>query len=344
MRPAPDPSRAVCFRTDRIGDLLMTMPAMAALSRTYPHCRVTAVVSPLTRQLIEGQPWVHEVFVWDHTQPLAPLTDFLRRSSFDTAVLFYPRFKPALAAVLARIPVRIGTLYRWYSFLFTHRVAVHRSANIHHEVEYNLELLQPLRIYFSPSKEVGGNLIAPVISDEASAEAESLLQRQKIPRPYLVVHPTCGGSALNATPEHYGDIARLLEGAGYFVVLTGTTGESAQVLAATRTAGLPESRFIAPGNLSALAAVLREACAVVGPATGPLHLAASLGVPTVALYAPMHTQSPVRWRPRGDRGVVLLPHPAVCPSCLGPRCPMYNCVNTIDPDRVLDAVRSLLKK
>lgn len=368
MRPAPDPVNIVCFRTDRIGDVVLTMPALAALARRHPHCRITMVVSPRTRALIEGQPWVHEIVAWDHTRSWRELIGHLRRGAFDTAVVFYPRLKIALAAVVAGIPVVVGTAYRWYSFLFTHRVAVHRRFNVKHEAEYNLDLLQALGIDppglvdssrrrsptgFAPpaaaagdlplSTGEGAGLVAPVIPDEATAEAEALLQRHGITLPYVVVHPVSRGSALNAAPEHYGKIARRLTDAGHAVVLTGTREEAAQVLAALRSAGLPGNRFLAPASLPVLAAVLRGARVVVGPSTGPLHMAASLGVPTVALFPPLHAQSPVRWRPRGGMGRVVTPHGAVCARCLGWRCPMYNCMDTLDPSHVLEAVQSLLK-
>src|SRR6185503_20325379 len=117
------PLKLVCFRTDRIGDVILTMPAMAAAAREAGGGTTAVVVAERTRPLIEEQPWVSEIHSWDPTQPAGPLRAWLERSRFDAAVFFHPRPAAALAAWRAGVARRIGTAYRWYSLLFTDRVA-----------------------------------------------------------------------------------------------------------------------------------------------------------------------------------------------------------------------------
>lgn len=296
--------RIVCFRTDRIGDLILTMPAMAAAAAMAEGARVSVVAAEGPRALLEGQPWIAEVFPWDSTHAGGPLRDWLRLRSFDTAVYFYPRPASAIAGWLADIPQRIGTAYRWYAPLFTERVKIHRKENLRHELEYNLDLLAPLG---TPPKDAP--LIAPIIPDVARIEADTLRRLQKLPERYAVIHAGSGGSSLNATPAWYGRLAAALEAAGLPVIMTGLLPETARAQVALTGARLPATRFLAPPTVMTLAAVLDRARVVLGPSTGPLHLAAALGVPTVSFFPHVHAMSPVRWRPRGARSEVLMPPP-----------------------------------
>lgn len=307
--------KVVCFRTDRIGDVVLTLPAMKALADAGHE--VSAVVSPLTAPLAAGQPFLREVLEWNHSMPTAPLIGWLRRNGFDAAVCFFPRPVIAWALLQAGVPVRVGTAYRWYSFLFNRRVAVHRSAQNRHEAEFNFELLAPLGV--GPSRI---ELVRPVFGSLGPAD---------LPGRFAVIHPIGGGSALNATLETWGRIGEGMEAAGLPVVFTGAPGDRASLKR------LGSVRIVTPMGLDELCGVLSRAEVVVGPSTGPVHLAAALGRPVVALYPPLKSQHLVRWRPYSAAATVLTPHEAVCPSCLGTACPIWNCVDRIAPDRVVAA-------
>jgi ADP-heptose:LPS heptosyltransferase len=357
MPSVPEPKNAVVFRNDKIGDLILAMPAMAALKKRHQGCRITAVVSPSTADLVAskagvrptgpaslampaavaGQPWLDAVFAWDRGDSIGRLYRFLRDGKFDAAVFLLPKAKPALAALLARIPIRIGTGCRWFSPFFNRRVYDFRSRNLKHEAEYNIGLLAPLGVELSGQAKP----VPPVIPPEAFARARVLLAQGGVSEGFVVVHPVGGGSALNCSPAHYGLIAAALEKTGFPVLVTGTGPDRPRATTVLRTAGLPEGRFLSPDTIPVLGALLKAARAVIGPATGPLHLAASLGTPTVTLIAPIRSQSPLRWHPLGDLGAVLLPVNKVCPKCDPAGCRQYNCMDSIDPDRVISAVRAV---
>ena len=319
------PARVACFRTDRLGDLVLAMPAMAALARALPSGTVTAVVAPRNVELLAGQPWVGAVFGWEPARGLGALRRFLRERRFDAAVLLYPRLGAALAALAAGVPIRVGTSTRWYASLFNRRLRVHRSENLRHEAAYNFDLLAPWGV----TAPTAPALVAPLVPYAAREAGTALLAGGGVSGPYVVVHPGSGGSALNAGPRHYGVIAHAVEAAGLAVVFTGTQGERGRLAEAAAAAGLGPERMLFPPSLMTLAAVLAGARAVIGSSTGPVHLAAALGVHVVALFPPLHAQQPVRWRPWTDRGTVLVPHAAICPSCLLGACPLYNCLERI---------------
>ncbi len=321
------PASVVCFRTDRIGDVILTMPSMACIANTIPDVRVSAVVSGRTSDLLRDQPWLQEVFEWEPSRGMTAILRFLRARKFDTAVHFLPRFTSALACAMTGISLRVGTAYRWFSPLFNRRIAVHRSRNERHEVEYNLDLAAALGADVS-----GATALIPPVNDPGDREiAERLADSLGLPEGFYVIHPGSLGSALNASPAWYGKLARAMEDAGLTVAVTGTPNESAVAYQVLSAAGLPRSRHITPPGIRVLSAFLRRARGFVGPSTGPLHLAASVGIPVLGLFPPVHSQSPVRWGPRGPQAVVVM----------APGKPSPSCMDLIDPAEVIAGLASI---
>ena len=318
--PADGLPRTVCFRTDRIGDMILTMPAMARLAGYSAGGRITVVASPRTREVLDGQPWVENVIEAGATS--AGVTAALREGNFRRAVFFFPRPGLAFSAFRSGIRERAGTAYRWYSFLFNRKARVHRRANIRHEAEYNMDILVPLGIV----PDYGAPLIPPVITPGDENRARIAMAETGLKSGWVAVHPGSLGSALNASPEWFGRLAAELEFSGLPVIFTGTPAEKGLVEKAAAVAGLNMSRFVMAPGLKVLGALLRMSSGFVGPSTGPLHVAASLGIPVVGIYPRIHSQSPVRWGPKGAKaGFVRAPDAGM---------------EALDPREVVSALRA----
>ena len=132
------------------------------------------------------------------------------------------------------------------------------------------------------------------------------LPKATAPGPLIVLHPGSGGSCPNWPLRSFLELARGLRGAGRAVAVT--TGFRDRELAESirREETGADSLPIFEGDLPDLAAILHEASLVVSNSTGPLHLAAALGTPTLALHAPWPTCGPVRWGPYAGNGWALV--------------------------------------
>ena len=328
-------------RTDRLGDVLLSLPVLGRLRDARPDATLTLLTSPLVAPLLDGHPWIDRVLVDDAAARDAGAAGMLgvarrlRAQRFDVAVVLRPTVRVALSVALAGIPRRIGTAYRAYSFLFNERVRVHRRGSGSHELELNLALLEPL---IRPTA-ASDPIIAPTSTSRARAEA--LLDGP--PGPWVVLHPGSGGSARDWAVEHFAALARLLMERGARVAITGSADERA--LADRVADDAPGARSIAGRtSLPELAAVLELAAAVVGASTGPVHLAAAVGTPVVALFPPIRPASPVRWRPRGPYVTVIDADAPSCEGCIGERCPVWDCMDTIRPETVAWAVELFLER
>ena len=214
------------IRSDRIGDLVLSLPVAEAIKDAVPDAYVAFVVSPYNAAIARACPFVDEVIEYaekaDRLGGLARLTRRFRSGAFDAAIFLRPTLRAALAALLAGVPVRVGTAYRFYSLLFNRRVPEHRRHAEKHEREFNLALLASAidirSLDYSPRIELG---------DAARGYARSVIERLGLARKgYVIIHPGSGGSARNLTPESYAWLADYVEDEMKVkVVLTGGPGE-----------------------------------------------------------------------------------------------------------------------
>lgn len=340
----PVPRKILIVRTDRIGDVVLSLPMIAALKSLVPHAVVAFLLRSYTEDLVEDQPGLDRVLLYDRSgvrKPFAEMLSEIRSEQFDAVVVTYPTLRLALLAFFAGIPWRIGTGYRWYSFLFNKRVYEHRKTAEKHEAEYNLSLLRVFGEVIE--KDPSPRLMLQARNDK---EAMDVLNEMRIGEdsPFVILHPGSGGSARDWRPESFGKLAARLVSGGTSVVVTGGPGEEELVSAVVRHSEDSAKALSRTMPLLTLAALISKADAFVSNSTGPLHIAAAVGTPVVAFYPPIRQCSSARWGPLTDRKVIFEPRAADCPRCKGGPCESNDCMDLITVEAVEKAVYSLLRK
>lgn len=325
----PAPRHVLIVRTDHLGDMLLTLPAASALKAAYPQCRISVLASRANAVAAQHHPEIDHVEVdafeakGSGLRGIWTLVGQLRALDCDAAVVVHATPRLALAVWLARIPIRVGTAYRAYSFLFNRRVHQHRRESTQHETQLNVELLGPLGVKAAT--------VTPVrwrVDEEEAMAIERLLRERGVDGgDFVVLHPGNAGSAMNWAPPQYAELGRRLQAHGVRIVVTG--GPDERPLSAQVAADIGNRAIDLGGatNLPQLCALLQRARLYVGSATGPTHLAAAVGTPVVALYSPLRSSVPSRWRPLGDNVQVLQPALDIhCPKCLREQCPHWHCM------------------
>lgn len=333
----------VVFRTDRIGDLVLTLPAAEAIRRRHPDARVTFVVQHYTRELALRAPFIDEIIAISDrdTRDVRACARMLAEHGFTHAVFAYPRPGLARAARRAGIPVRIGTGYRWYSLLFTDRIREHRHDAARHEAAYTIRLLAPLGV---TADEVPAPRLRVFDADAAAARAVLGASGIGEGAPFVTMHPGSGGSAKDWSAGRFGALARALraEDAATRVLVTGTHNERALMEQVAREGGAGVHVLAEDVQLPVLSAVLSKTMLFLSNSTGPLHIAAAHGVPVVGFYpfeTPCH---PRRWGPIGTQSRVLMPAPdTACRDCARGRCARHDDMARISVDDAQAAIRSL---
>lgn len=339
--------KVLVARTDRLGDLVLSLPALAAGAAARPDWEFHALVAPASAPLVEHDPAVAAVWTWSEAAGRRAddeLVDRLRAERFDAAVLLH--FRAPLARLLRRagIPRRIGPLSKPASWLLLNRGAwQHRSRGGRHEADLNLELLARLPgigplAAAAPQLHLGA----------AQLEIGRAFRRDHAAGARVVafVHPGSGGSALDWPPARFATVAGGLAALpGWRVFVTGHGGDGPAVHA-MREAGLDARVGILLDRyaLREFLGVLSAGDVFIGPSTGPLHLAGALGLGVVGLYPPVPAMSPRRWGPRGRWNRVLVPG-VECPgrhACRLERCPLHNCLERVEAPEVVAAARAVV--
>jgi ADP-heptose:LPS heptosyltransferase len=323
-------------RPDGIGDEILSLPVATELRRVMPGARLCFLSSAYAAPVLVHHPDLDEVLTVTGHERLGELVRMFKRN-VDAAIFLKPFRRLMTAAWLARVPLRVGTGYRWYSFLLNRRVYEHRSDFTRHESAYNLGLLRGLGL--SPGEVTPPRL---VLTDKEREWGRSLLGESS--RLRVVVHPG-GFSSRLWKPVHYRNLVLRLAQAGREVLLTGNAAERDKFRTEAGISHWPDGVRDLMGALTIrqLMAVIAESHAVVSLATGPMHLAAALGVPTVSIFDPRRNNSPTRWQPLGT-GVVLKPEVPTCEKCIYEACPYWDCLDRITVDTVEQQVTQALAR
>ena len=151
--PSTPPLHVLIVRTDHLGDMLLTLPMAHAIKAAHPQWRVSVLASAANAEAARHHPDVDHVEVdpleakGSGVRGVHRLARQIRALGCDAAVIVHPTPRLAIAIYLAGVPLRVGTAYRAYSFLFNRRIHEHRRRPPwKHETEYNLNLLRPLGI------------------------------------------------------------------------------------------------------------------------------------------------------------------------------------------------------
>lgn len=330
--------KAVLIRLDKIGDLICTLPMdQSAFLKDYD---VTWIIAKGLRFVPDHAVPPRKYLELDKSGPpasRAAFEQFLKEHSPELAISFQAPWWIHYLLWKNRIARRVGVLSKWHSFLFLNEgVRQKRSEAIKHEADYNFDLV------LKAARETSSNIratteSAPVLKLAAAPSPTLLAAHGLTADAYDVVHPGMAGSARNWPLQRYIELIRATL-PQRMVALTGTPADEPW-LSEIKTTFANEPRVVVLQNklsASELLQVLQSAYRVIAPSTGVLHLAASLGVPTVGIYSPVRVQTTTRWGARGPR--VQLQSPNVpCPAthkCHGEACPFYDCMNLITPEQL----------
>jgi ADP-heptose:LPS heptosyltransferase len=340
-----DRRRILVVRTDRLGDVILTLPMLPLLRAWFPGAYLAMLVSRYPGEIVQGNPHLDEILLYDRDGSQIPFVELLRAlrlRAFDTAFVVHPTPRLAWLVYCAGIRYRVGTGYRPYSFLFNRRVYDHRKDARYHELEYNLRLLRGVKPDFT------GSGVIPrfdIQVDSGARERVTAMIGTGGERQLVVVHPGSGGSARDWPPERFGQLAaRLAALPGIMVCVTGGPAEAALANQVAAIAGAGTIVFPGTLTLQELTALLESSTLLVGNSSGPLHLAVALGTPVVGLY-PQHTaMSAGRWGPYTDKKRVLEPEkPPDCEDCAGDQSTACTCMASISVDEVFRACKDLLR-
>ena len=316
--------------------MVLLTPALRALKRAYPESNVTLLLRPLVAELMETHPYVDTCIVDTKNRgryrSLRELTRQIRRAAFDVAVVLHPTsFRNALLPFLARVPMRVGTNVNGRGMLLT---ASRKDDTSVHEVHRYLRVLQLLDIDTSLDSlefwhtDTERRIIQDLLDVEDVSSTDKLIALNL-------------GTTWRTKQWDIANFAAVIQQIAHLapdvrIVLTGSSNELALVEALPTS--LPIINLVGKTSILQLGALLERCEVCLTCDSGPMHIAAAVGTPTVALFGPT---DPVRHKPHGT-GHTIIEKPVECRPCYKRTCQRQDtphlCMKEISIGEVVNAL------
>jgi ADP-heptose:LPS heptosyltransferase len=339
------PKNILIVRTDRIGDVVLSLPLAGLIKKHYPDCKVSFLLRDYTKEIIYSHPHIDEILILKEENGKIPVNsnvEQLMEKSFDSCIIVYPTLITGLIVFLSRIKVRVGSGYRWYSFLFNRRVYEHRKYAEKHELEFNVSLLKVFGINEIVTR---NNVIFDIKINPAALEhVKGTLNSYgvNLNTKLIIAHPGSGGSAVDLPLEKFAKIVSFLNDIEEVtVIITGSEDEKkiCELVSGDTNVINLAGKF----SLSELAALISCSSVFISNSTGPIHIAAALGNFIIGFYPKILACSQERWGPYTKNKAVFLPE-IDCKDCTREQCEQLDCMNSINYEGVIREVEKELSK
>jgi ADP-heptose:LPS heptosyltransferase len=327
--------RIILSRTDSIGDVVLTLPMAAALKQAIPGCTIIFLARKYTRPVVELCGHVDEVVEWD-------TGSLLKSLHADAIIHVFPVKEICQAAKKAGIPLRIATAGRFFTWFTCNKLLrIPRKNSDLHESQLNLKMLTGLGIGRNYSLKEISSIYGIEISHFKSHISSLTFQVSKsadhtgVSHPIVILHPKSKGSAREWGLENFSRLIDLIPDDRFRIVITGTKEEGLLMKDFLEKHKDRVTDMTGKLSLREFIELIGSAGALVAASTGPLHIAAALGIRAVGLYAPMRPIFPKRWAPVGRNATYLVLDKS-CSDCR--KSGDCQCIRSIRPEEVLDKI------
>ncbi|MFW2331380.1 MAG: glycosyltransferase family 9 protein [Nitrospinota bacterium] len=332
-----DRPKILVVRTDRIGDLILTIPLFKSIKSKFPASQVAVLARTYTSDLLSMVSSVNNVISFESTNNHIPYRKFpklikeINNFNFDLAIIVFSNFTVGLLLALSNIKYRIGPATKIAQLFLTHKIKQNRSKSLKHEAIHNLELLHPLNI-------------DPITDHYLELNSQISFKKKfqfNNDNKIISIYPGSAGSASNWKKERYIELIETVSQENINIVITGGPNEESlvnEILSKSKVKNRNVVAYINRGSLREFATVLQNFDLFFGPSTGPLHLASALKVPTVSIYPPIFGQRAERWGPLGEQNTIFTLETNLSDNQLKKRSKSFSFLDLVTPEMVKEKI------
>jgi|SRR5271169_766962 len=330
-----NPDKILVIKPSSLGDIIHSLPVLLALWETFPHAKIHWVIAKGFEEILEHHPMVAKLLIINKDQwkrkgkisdtllEMRTLLRDLKKESYDLVIDLQGLLRSGLIAYATGAPVRIGfnEAREGGNLFYTHKVE--GGGNIH-AVDRYLKIACTLGC---DSQGVWFPL--PLIK-----ESENIKKLKKVLGKYAVLIPGARWKTKRWPKERFGSLASMLNMKS--VVVGSPSDATIAHYIQTESKGKTLS-MAGKTDLKELISIIRGASYVISNDSGPMHIAAALGIPVIALFGPTN---PVRTGPYGGKHVIITPD-IPCAPCYKKKCKDIRCMSGISVEVVYNAVKSI---
>jgi lipopolysaccharide heptosyltransferase I len=331
-------TRLLILKPSAMGDIVHTLPLLASLRKSFPSWYIAWGVKEKFSELLEKHPYLDKAIIWRGRGFWNFLRE-IRRKRFDIVLELQGLFRTGFVAYLSRAPQRWGFSKEEAKERQSMFLNIKIQTTSAHIVDKYLDFAEHLgadRVteFLIPKKESAREYIGHYLQNTGVSPSHKL----------IALIQSTGWENKTWKSERFAQLGRLLSlKENWKVIVIGGIGESEKKKAQRIKKMAADKLLVAPATtVSQLVSLLRRCSMAIGGDTGPLHLAAALGVPVIGLYGPT---SPSRNGPYTDKKEVIY-HNLPCSPCWKRTCKIKTneCMDSIQVEEVMDKVESLATK
>lgn len=336
------PEHILISRTDAIGDTVLTLPLAYTLKQKFPNVKITWIGRTYTQAVIEASGCVDGFINIDEfdLENNVAFVDELKKQKADAIIHIFPNSKISKAAKRADITTRIGTSHRLHHwFTCNQLVNLGRKNSPLHEAQLNIALAKYFEIAVPTLEQLQQFpvlLISPSLSKRNNITAfdYNFLQSEK---KKIIFHPKSRGSGKEWPIENYISLIQMLDANQFQILICGTKDEGSRMGNELRSLPDHVTNLVGQLSLTEYLSLIAQCDGLLASGTGPLHLAASIGVNALGLFPPTRPIHPGRWAPIGRKADYLVSDQK-CATCTQNIQPCA-CMVAITPEKVAQKIR-----
>jgi heptosyltransferase-2 len=352
-----------------VGDCVMATPALEFLRRAFPEARIDVLARPSVAAALTGNPHASSVIAADDRKLAEDVRSQLRAAKYDAVALLPNSLSSAWLAFKLRIPRRIGFSRGGRGLLLTQRIPYRArewqtptprplssksipgshpppgSALPRHMVHYYMKVAHETALALGGRVYSGEPEAAPsltlTVDEAARTRVEQLLAERGLTGKALVgINPGAAyGGAKRWPAARLGQVADAMAAEGAEIVSTASKYEAALAEEVEHAAKCKVHRLGEELSLLELTALLQRLRLFITNDSGPMHMAAALGVPTVSIFGPTDWNVTAPW----SRSARIVRQSPQCAPCFLRECPIdHRCMQRITAEQVIAAAGELL--
>lgn len=334
-------NKILIVRLDRLGDFILTLPAIKAIKNNFPQAKISLLVRPFLKEFAASLPYISQVFVYNPNEVfLKKLKLFknLRRQKFDLAIdfMYAPDIKPALFTLLSGAKQRIGFGIGLKSFFLTKIVP--RTKHLKYEGERHLDIIYAMGLKISPKS------FKIELNQKVVSQVKKKFGIKKNNKRYICLHPGVYRNEKRRlwSSEKFAELAdNLIEKYNAQIILTGGKNEVYLVNEIVRKSNYHLINLAGKTSILELCALISLVDLTVCTLTSVAHISYFLGKPTITLCGPTPYE---RWT---DKDYIVIKKDVPCSPCEHlPKCIKQTnvCMEEIDVKDVIGAVHKIFGK
>ncbi|MEW6162422.1 MAG: lipopolysaccharide heptosyltransferase I [Nitrospirota bacterium] len=334
--PIKNPKKILIVKPSSLGDVVHSLPFLNVLKEQFPDAEVHWVIAKGLEGFLTGHPMIKKVWVFNKDMwkklsqignsfsEIQTLLGGLRKEHFNIVVDLQGLLRSSIITIATGAPVRIGfkEAREGSRFFYTHKVEGGRDI---HAVDRYLKIARSL----------GCNITDVCFPFPLSSNSSIITHHSSLARDYAVMVPGARWKTKRWPPEKFGELSSLLP------LRTTIVGSKEDMSTANEIVTLSNGKSISLAgktDLKELIEVIRGARFVVSNDSGPMHIAAALGIPVFAIFGPT---DPMRTGPYG-KGHIIIREVLTCSPCFRKKCNDLKCMKSLSVEKVYGVIKSRL--